>query len=128
VASGGRLLSEPSPPPFFFTFCFPPSLLLPIFFHYSYSNFITVSLGIVLLHFSVLSVRCIQLFVIITSLFLFLALDIPSNIGHLPFAAQLFLFFSFLLSSFRVARSNSSHFPSVGCGGKLVGEGLGKGS
>jgi len=51
------------------------------------------------------------------------ALDIPSNISHLPFAAQL-LFFSCSLPF--VSRSNSSHFPCMGRGGKLVEEGLGK--
>ena len=53
------------------------------------------------------------------------ALDIPSDISHRPL---LHSYFFFLLSSFRVARSNSSQFPCVGRGGKLVGDGLRKGS
>ena len=94
VAGGQWRLSEPSPPPFSSTFCFsPPLLLLSISLQQLPYRYLLVLFCCTFLFYPFVA-STLFLILIITSLFPFLALDIPFNIGHLPFAAQLSFFFS----------------------------------
>ena len=97
-------------------FCFSPSLLLSLYLQQLHTAIFWYCFA-ALFH-SIRSLR--RLFIIITSLFLFLALDISSNIGSPALCCTALFFSPALFLSCRSFKFFSLFISCVGRGGKLV--------